>query len=321
MNLKPLAKDEIVLSIKNTIENDSWQLSIILISGDILVGDFFPEWQLESKENINSIWIPKVHEKHPKGHRFGLVFDKAIKIVFNSPKGTVHGEASVIDVPLEKIADIKKLNWENADINKNGLKNISNPMASIINKQNSRVAKSNHLTINLYVEMALAHENISNEGIVFENDELIYIDIDFFNNSQWGNVSLGLISLGGTTGAYQIAKAKLCDSVLQKTLRAISGSSMEPLNILGFLQLLKGEMTTELEGFECFIILCKSDDELLPLIIKKKSLCYPLEYMNFIKSKLMFYGEIKQIPIKIEKDNYPRVLFARAIGFIKNKCT
>ncbi len=320
MNLKALAKEEIISTLQEMLENDSWQISIVLTSGDILIGDFFPEWIMESKENINNLWIPERHKKQPKGNRFGLIFDRAINIVFNSPKGTIHGEANTVEIPFEKIANIKKLNWENPDIKENGLKNISNPMASIINKQNRQVADRNSLDVRLYLEMALAHENVSNEGIFFEDDELIYIDTDFFNNSQWGNVSLGPISLGGTTGAYQLAKIKLCGSVIQKTLRVLSGNFMEPINLLGFLYLPKSEITTELEGVNCFVVLCKSDDTLLPVFVKKESLCYPCEYMELIKSKLMFYGEIKQIPIKVEESNYTKVLFARAIAFIKNKC-
>ncbi len=319
MNLKALAKEEIISTLQEMLDSGSWQISVVLTSSDILIGDFFPQWIMESEKNISKLWIPESHKKQPIGHRFGLIFDRAINIVFNSPKGTIHGEANTIEIPFEKIASIKKLNWVSSDIKENGLKNISNPMASIVNKQNRQVADRNSLGVRLYLEMALAHENVSNEGIFFEDDELIYIDVDFFNNSQLGTVSLGLISLGGTTGAIQLAKMKLCDSVIQKTLRALSGHFMEPVNFLGLLYLPKSEITTELEGVDCFAVLCKTDDGLLPVFIKKESLCYPREYMGFIKSKLMFYGEIKQIPLKVEEVNYTKVLFARAIGFIKNK--
>ena len=171
----------------------------------------------------------------------------------------------------------------------------------------------------LYCEMALAQENIGDEGISFNDDELIYIDIDFFNNCQ-SSVAVGPMSFGSSIGAYALANTKLQNSILQRTLNNISGNLAEPRNFLGTLHLPTEEITTTLEGEDCFIIICQTEDFSLPVCIKKNSLAYPFEYMNLIKSLLVFYGEIKQIQINISGKRYDRVLFARAIGFLKNKC-
>lgn len=141
MNLNALPKKEITQKLKEFIDNGSWYASITLITGDLLIGEFFPEWIQKSEENKHKIWFPKCSERQPEGFRFGLILESSFKIVFNSPKGTTHGNANIIDVSFEKIADIKELAWENSELRERGLKNISNPLAAIINKCNSRIAK------------------------------------------------------------------------------------------------------------------------------------------------------------------------------------
>jgi len=315
-----LSKERIISKLKEILDSESWHISITLITGDFLIGDYFPNWEQKSKENIEKIWFPKCSQRQPEDFRFGLVFQNSFKIVFNSPKGTTHGHANLVDVPFEKIADIKKLSWVNPDIKEKGLKNIPNPLAKIINKCNARSAEKNSLEIFLYCEMALAREGIGDEGISFSEDELIYIDIDFFNNFQ-SSFAIGPMSFGSSIGAYALANTVLQNSILQRTLRAISGGLIEPLNLLGFLRLLGQERTTTLEGEECVVILCEMEDSLLPVFIKRKSLSYPFEYMDLIKTKLVFYGELKQIPINMENVRYDKVLFARAIAFLRNQCS
>jgi hypothetical protein len=320
MDLKPLTNKEIISKLKEIINGKLWQILITLTTGDIIIGDFFPEWQKKSTKNSDKIWFPESSKGLPENFCSGLVFENGFKMTFNSPKGTTHGDASLIDVPLEKIANIKKLNWENPDIRKNGLKNVPNPLAVIIDKCNLRVAEKNSLKICRYCEMALARENVGDEGISFTEDELIYIDVDFFNNSQ-GSVDMGPVSFGSSLGAYNLANIKLRDSVLQKTLRKVSDNLVEPVNFIGTLCLPDQEITTTLEGDDCFVILCQMEDNLLPILLKRRLLLYPFEYMSLIRSKLVFYGELKQIPIEVKGDKYDKVLFARAIGFMKNKCS
>ena len=319
MNLNALPKKEITQKLKKFIDNDSWHVLITLIAGDLLIGGFFPEWIQKSEENKDKIWFPKCSERQPEKFRFGLILESSFKIVFNSPKGTINGDANIIDVPLEKIADIKKLEWENPEIKEKGLKNISNPLAVIINKCNSRAAEKNSLEVLPYCEMALAREEVGDEGISFNNDELIYIDIDYFNNCQ-STFDAGPVSFGSSIGAYQLAHAKLQNSVIQRGLRTISRCIVEPLNFIGTVQQLNQEITTTLQGDDCVVVLSKIEDAFLPIFLKKNSLLYPLEYIDLIKSKLIFHGELKQIPISVENVRYDQILFARAIGFIKSKC-
>lgn len=320
MKLNPLPKEKTLQKLKNIVNGESWNISLTLLSGHFLIGSFFPEWIHKTAKNADIIWFPKASQNQPEDFRFGFVFEDGFKIVFNSPKGTTHGNANLINVPFDKIADIKKLAWENPDLKEKGLKNISNPLATIINKCNVVAAEKNSLKVMLYCEMALAQENVGEEGISFNDDELIYIDIDFFNNCQ-GSVDVGPMSFGSSIAAYALANTKLQNSILQRTLNNISGNLAEPRNFLGTLHLPTEEITTTLEGEDCFIVICQTEDFSLPACLKRNSLSYPFEYMSLIKSLLVFYGEIKQIPINILGERYDRVLFTRALGFIRNKCT
>ena len=320
MKLNPLPKERIIQKLKSIVDGESWNISLTLLSGHFLIGAFFLEWTQKTAKNAEIIWFPKSSQKQPETFRFGLVFETGFKIVFNSPKGTTHGEANLIDVPFDKIADIKELAWENPDLKEKGLKNVSNPLATIINKCNIVASEKNSLEVMLYCEMALAQENVGDEGISFKNDELIYIDIDFFNNCQ-STLEVGPMSFGSSIGAYALANAILQNSILQRTLNTISGNLAEPRNFLGRLHLPPEEITTTLEGEDCFVVMCQTDEFTLPICLKRNSLSYPFEYMNLINSMLIFYGELKQIPINISGRRYDRVLFARAIAFIRNKCT
>lgn len=323
MKLGPLPTAQTIRQLKNIVDGDSWNVSLTLLTGHLLIGGIFPappEWTRKTAGNSETIWFPQSSQNQPEELRLGFVFETGFKIVFNSSKGTTHGEAHVINVPFDKIADIKRLPWEHPDLKEKGLKNISNPLATIINKCNTVAAEQNSLEVMSYLEMALAQENVGDEGILFDDDELIYIDIDFFNNCQ-SSVAIGPMSFGSAMGAYVLANVKLQNSILQRTLNNMSGNLAEPQNFLGTLHMPTQEITTTLEGEDCFMILCQTEDASLPACLKKNSLSYPLEYMNLIKSLLVFYGEIKQMPVSISGRKYDRVLFARAIGFIGNKCT
>jgi len=320
MNLNPLSKGKIIQILKSIVDSKSWNISITLITGHFLIGGFSPEWKQKSKQNEKIIWFPKSSQKQPADFRFGLVLENSFQIVFNSSKGTTHGDANLIDVPFKKIADIKNLTWENPDLKEKGLKNISNPLATIISECNVSAAEKNSLEVLSFCEMALARENVGDEGIFFNDDELIYIDIDFFNNCQ-GSIDVGPMSFGSSISAYALANTKLQNSILQKTLNTISGILAEPCNFLGALRLPEQEITTTLEGENCFVVICETEDSSLPVCLKRNSLYYPIEYMDLISSSLIFYGELKQIPINISGTRYDKILFARAIGFIKNKCS
>jgi len=225
MHLNPLPKDKSIKILKSILDGESWNICIITTTGHFLIGEFFIDWEQKSDENKDKIWFPKCSMKQPEDMRFGIVLEDSFRIVFNTPEGKTHGNADLIEIPFEKIADIKKLAWQNPELKKRGFKNISNPLASIISKCNLRLANESCLEVFPYCEMALAHENVGEEGIYFNDDESIYIDIDYFNNIQ-GSIDVGPMSFGSSISAYAIAYTKLQNSILQRTLTVRKRFSM-----------------------------------------------------------------------------------------------
>lgn len=127
---------------------------------------------------------------------------------------------------------------------------------------------------------------------------------------------------------YQLVLDKLTTGIVEKITKFIPGKKLLGEHKLkGHLVVLPNEITTDIEGTKCRVVLCSDrefyppENKFIPVFLKERGLSYPKEFLKFIKSKLIFYGEIKQIPIQIDKNlRSDHILIARAVGYIKKLC-
>jgi hypothetical protein len=84
----------------------------------------------------------------------------------------------------------------------------------------------------------------------------------------------------------------------------------------------KEETIIEIEGKECILALCCENSEFnpnekyLPVLMKKDSVSYPIKLLTKIRSKLTFYGQVKQIPIETKEIKTDAIFMARVIGYL-----
>jgi hypothetical protein len=317
--LESLNSDEIKNICKNIAEFSNYTVSITLVTGEILFGDLRPEMRFfDELPDENLWWVARKND-----NKFcSIKLDPGL-LIFNTEDGKMYGDSYTISLKNELISDIKPITWIEDFKN---LRWVKNPYAKIICRNNLKIAENNELYIGWYGEYSLITEGLGSSGITFTKDEIISIDWEFMNRLTGGtSVSLGYsgASIKPARTVYNLALDKLKEGYIEKIVSFLPGSSpMGEKRIMGHLVMLNSKTDTKIEGYEWNLALCcvnpefNKEEKYLPVLIKKDSLSYPEEYLPFIKSKLIFYGEIKQIPINEGEIYSNEVLLVRAIGYI-----
>ncbi|PKL67638.1 MAG: hypothetical protein CVV28_05045 [Methanobacteriales archaeon HGW-Methanobacteriales-1] len=286
---------------KKIAESSNYSVIITLISGDILVGDLHLDEKFFKKPPQEDGWL--VVEKNSGGYLSVNLNPESI--LFNTEEGKT-GDSHEIYLRNDIIADIRYLNWDNLE----PVKNIPNPFAQMVCTNNFKIAKKFGLKIGGLSEFSLSVENIPQEGIKFNKDTLLFVDWEFMSKlSDGASISLSLYGLSIKLGknSMQFALSKIKAGKIEKILSfLLEPFPFEDARISGYLVFPHEEINTEIEGEDCIIALCCKTESFdpeapyIPIILKKKYIKYPIEYLSCIRSEIVFYGEFMEIPI-IEK--------------------
>jgi len=332
MALRALKPGIIEAAIKNIINSGNMSVILTLIGGDLLFGDldYIPHSSAGTcgeSENTN-LWIPNNWRINGVDYGYKL---RPVCLAFNSKRGIKHGWAYRVEVRDGLISGIRPLPWTRESLSFLTLKNVPNPIASWVCEHNLKVIQKYDLHVYHTFEKALSETGIPPHGINFAQDEIIYVDWEFFSHISGGSLTVGIEGIAGLTierSLYQLVLDKLTTGVAEKLTKFIPGK--RPLGeqrLKGYLVIPPNEITTDIEGIKCMVVLCSDrkfyppEDIFIPVLLKEKALSYPKEFLKFIKSKLIFYGEIKQIPIRVNENlRSDYALIARAVGYIKNFC-
>jgi len=333
MNLKPLDSETLKASIKDIINEGAWSIVLTLVGGDLLFGDFhyLPRFFSDTSNEAEQagFWIPDKWRSLSAESRCAYKL-LPVCIVFNAKQGTKHGWAHEIEIRDDLISGIRPLLWTEESVSSLGLKNVPNPIATLICNHNTTVATRYGLHVSDLVECALPESGVPPSGIEFSQDELIYVDWDFFSHMSTGPLSVGAFgfSVSGGRSLYRLAYDKLLDGTIEKIASVVLGiRTIEERSVEGFLIVPDAEITTIIEGHECIAVICSDEKcfppegKFLPVLLKKGSLSYPTEFLPFLNSRFVFYGEVKHIPLEIDdvaiKSN--NILMARIIGYVASK--
>jgi hypothetical protein len=286
-------------------------------------------------------------------HQHGKWNKESINIAFNMSDGRRYGQSRIIEVPITCISSIKiiPLNEDCApriqsndpeaeflrefgfDIEgsiKLPAHNYPNPLASTIYEHNMPIAEANNFKALYLIEESLSQDGIPTEGIHFYDDFLMYVDWEFFQTQSKDGTSIAIAPLPGLVQFEKSGRLSPEEQVLHRLKASLTGklTQMIPSSSTGIYSLLSAILLVpdpaqdeEIEGEKCYLyqIANSTNGDLLPILIKSKMLKYPRGFLNRVSSKLVFYGEILQIPVAILGNQHDSVLLVRAIAYLSSK--
>jgi hypothetical protein len=294
-------------------------VAVTLVTGDILLGgkETLPGWD----ENV-------------------------LTLIFNMPDGKRYGDAQVIEIPFELIADVEvvPLDGESTPhfpfndpviqaFQKIGLpaphrlpvRDYPNPLATIIYEHNMPLASTYDLNLLEESQKALSTDGIPIGGITFDKDFLLYTDWEFFARQIGGATSVSL-SLGPASANKSLAQSvqqrafEVLRQPITETARRITAVSIgEYTRLKGCLFVPEPPQTTIIEGEEWHLYKIMESREAgsaYAVLLKVKDLKYPLEFLNRVNSVLTFYGELAPIPVNILGENFDKCLLTRAAAYL-----
>ena len=179
-----------------------------------------------------------------------------------------------------------------------------NPLAAIICEHDLPIAEKHRLHVSAYFEFALPTGAIPPEGIMFENDFVVYADWEFFSQQISGALNVGI-----NISVFSASK-DLSPSLQLRAIERLKDSGRK-----GCVRVPYPSITTDIEGDNCIVVVCDGVDT-FPVLLKSKRLKYPMEFLGYITSALTFYGELLPLPISVLGMTYKEALLARAIGYL-----
>lgn len=298
-------------------------IAVMLVDGDILIGCL------------------------EKGFRWD---GRVISLGFNTVKGKRYGDSHVVEIPINLIADIQPIPLSEASIPKVAsddpslallrelgledekyarlpVQDYPNPLATIICEHNSQIIDEHDLSVLIYVERALSEDAIPSEGIELDEDWLLYADWEFFSQQMSGALSVGTnipivgVSKDLSPSLQTEVLRRLRESWIDKIRKGTISNAIKEHLMQGRILVPQPSESTDIEGENCIVVICASSDdksaeETYPVLLKLKSLRYPLEFLGHIISVLTFYGELLPIPLSVFGKTHKRTLLARAIGYL-----
>ncbi len=304
----------------DTIEIAYQLIAVTLIYGDIVIGGLEKHWTWNGQ---------------------------TVNVGFNTSKGERFEQSRIIQIGINLIGDIQPIPLSDESLPKVGeddpslaflremgvkdkkfarlaVQDYPNPLASVICEHNLQIAAKYNLSVffDPFIEKALSMAGIPTEGIKFDKDYLLYADWEFFQRQMPGGTSIG-----GSAG-LSISKnlkpslqteiiRRLRNTWKDKTRRkGETSSAVNEIWIEGCILVPTPPEDTQLEGEKYILVFCVSNDsETYPVLLKPKALQYPQEFIRYIISPLVFYGELLPIPIIVLGEKYENTLVTRAIGY------
>jgi len=326
--LRRLEPNVLGRSIAELSKKGNTSVIITLVSGELVFGDLTLESQHQYLELIpQQDRNLKVREyiQHVKPKE-GWPIREDLELNFNAPEGKIHGHGKIISIPKKLISEIRKIPWKNKELTNLPVKNYPNPFAKIIHDNNLSVSKRYNFEVCDFIECALSREGIPPTGIEFDKQELIYVDWDYFSKIKGGvtQVGVGGASVGWQRSLQSFVITEMKKRVLARIQRFLAGNFPRPVRLRGFVVVPKIVQKTKIEGEKCLLYVASThkhgtrQGEWVPIIIKENSLRYPQEFFPRIASEMTFYGEEKQVPVRIDGNAVGKVLMIRAIGYLKD---
>lgn len=319
----PLPKEDLRRLIGESLT--SGFIAVVLIDGQILMGCL----------------VRSLSSDHP-----------VVSLCFNTEDGKEYGAAHVVEIPIEKIADLQIVPLDETCIplvrdddriltsrNKEGThnekyrtltaKDYPNPYARIISQHNLQIIDELKFKTYARFEEALSKDGVPPEGIVFDRDFILYADWDFFAQQVSGSfgveVGVGFVAASKniSPSLQRLVVEKLKTSWMGKLQARFSPDPdmLEETILRGNILVPQPAEQTDIEGEECMLVMCAGEDGIssgrtYPVLLKLKSLKYPLEFLGFIASPLVFYGEMLHIPLRVLGEIHNHCLLARAVGYV-----
>lgn len=294
-----------------------------LTGGNILMGTIFSFWEWDG--NI-------------------------VQIEFNTEEGRTHKRSYIADLPLQFITDIsimplsqdsypipyvdpediaffKSAGAESLLPSSVAVYDFPNPLASIISNNNLEVASIYNIDIHEYIRKSLSKDAIPPDGIKLTEDFVLYADREFYNPQSNGLMEISInISIFGINKIFGYDLDKAVIRSINNNRKSIYDKNKNDFIINGFISNNSehgDNLKTIMQGEDSIIMMClcispEKEGEFIPILIKKKYLSYPLEFINYISSPLVFYGKYIPLPIKAFNMEYEYTLMVKAIAFIKN---
>ena len=313
-----LSDEDRIQSIANIMDNDYSSVAVTLDTGEIIFGDIHHSVSHEYFKYTKTKNKDFLHEKP--------ISDEII-LLFPNGKGNIFGHSYGVWIPTKRISAIGGVK-SFAESPQGFLRNLPNPFSARIMEHNIEIIARNNYKNRDYMERALV-KPASIKQISFQGYELIYADWDYLRTISGGINNIGLsfpFVGGGSVGWKKSLKKVLMDKIKDKNvifLKALSGKLPydTEAKIKGYLRVDGSVQDTEFEGIKWDVYYIEivdknSKNQYLPLLLSKEKLSYPLEFLHLINSELIFYGELRQIPIALSFQKFDYCLQARAIVYL-----
>ncbi|MBU4222662.1 MAG: hypothetical protein KKA10_13815 [Euryarchaeota archaeon] len=303
-------------------------IEVVLLNGEIIFAD------LSLITYGNYLHLIPENEQSDEVRRFlenfkpedGWKIRDSLLLFFNSVDGKKHGASHVIEVNKKFISGLRSFSFAGDAFNL-GIKNIPNPFATVIYNNNIKIATKYGFTVRNYFEMGLSEEAIPPEGIHFEKEEIIFVDWDFIQHIAGGINSIGvsIANLGGSYGKQKSLDAFVLEKLRNGTYEQIKNffnAKETEYHFEGFFVVPPDIQNTNIEGERCLLFICSESSSFnvagnwIPILVKERSLSYPMEFLSKISSGLKFYGELKQMPVSICDVTKSACILCRIIGFL-----
>ncbi|MCZ7547631.1 MAG: hypothetical protein M5U11_00535 [Anaerolineales bacterium] len=277
---------------------------------------------------------------------------KNVTMGFNTKAGRRFGSSHIVEIPLEIIADISSIPLADDSIPKLeendphlaflrelGLgetadrrlfvQDYPNPIATILESHNLPICISRGLKLFGYAEAALSREAIPPEGIMLKRDFILYTDWEFFSRQLHGavtvNASAGVASISKdlSPSLQTFVFKHLRDNFrkIKQVQGVLEPAGLDEAFIQGCFLVPDPSQDTEIEGERCILVYCANaknvGEAAYPVLIKQKSLKFPIEFLGLIRSPLIFYGEFLPIPFEVFGEKQEYTILARAIGYLQ----
>jgi hypothetical protein len=254
--------------------------------------------------------------------------NKELVLNFNSEEGRRFGKSYRLHVPVGLISHVQPVTVvvpSTIALHTELVRNYPNPLASILSQHNLQQTKVNALKIIDYVERALPQDEVVLSGVEFNQNMLLYADWDYLAQNMRGGVAVEVNAPFFTVqkellpSLFELARAKIETGWLATKLSDVVSSKSNTFSAEGRVRVLSEPISTTIEGEECIVVLCGDAAFLIPVLIKKRLVRYPIEFIGFIMSKLRFYGDIMYAPLVLEGTMFYNIMLARVIGYIESK--
>lgn len=312
--LTVLSRKELHQRLRRFIDQSAWSVRVTFSDGQMVFGDLHLDTvALENVAPERVYYAPSPGQGRTATWAFYL---EPFELFYNTGAGTIYGRAWIANVPPEFVSDIEPIGWGEHLLSQ-GVKNIPNPLARLIEAHNQKVFASLNVEPGGYVECALATDHIAEKGITFTRPEIIYADYSYFERLQSTTFTVGLL---GTGAEVTLGTSSMVLAALESSIGAKLVLPSDIVREYGFIEVDPAGTSTQLEGEDWDLFFLAKQfprmSERVPILFKRRAVAYPREFWPYIQSSLVVVGERRQIPYSHGLEAWDEIITARAVGFI-----